>query len=52
MAFLENTSPIFDLSVGRTGKDAVRLSWKTRIKDLQTMLDELVEKARALSREE
>jgi protein-tyrosine phosphatase len=30
MAFLEETSPIFDASVERIAKDAVRISWKTR----------------------
>jgi len=29
MAFFKETSPIFDASVERTAKDAVRISWKT-----------------------
>jgi protein-tyrosine phosphatase len=34
MAFFEAISPIFDASVERTAKDAVRISWKTRLQNL------------------
>jgi len=34
MAFFTKTSPIFDVSVERTAKDAVRISWKTRRQNL------------------
>jgi protein-tyrosine phosphatase len=35
MAFPDNPLPIVEMSVSRTGKTAVRLSWKTHHKDLQ-----------------
>ena len=35
MAAPDHTSPVFDASVERTGPDAVRLSWKARLKNLQ-----------------
>lgn len=35
MAVSEHTSSIFDASVERTGQDAVRLSWKTHLKDVR-----------------
>ena len=38
MAVLEPTSPIFDAAVVRTGQDAVRISWKTHLKDLQVSI--------------
>ena len=38
MAFFFHTSSIFDASVDRTGKDAVRISWKTHLKDLQVSI--------------
>jgi protein-tyrosine phosphatase len=38
MAFLNHTPAIFNASVDRTGKDAVRISWKTHLKDLQVLI--------------
>ena len=38
MAFFEKTPSIFDASVGRTGKDTVRISWETHLKDLQVSI--------------
>ena len=38
MVFFDQTSSIFDASVDRTGKDAVRISWKTHLKDLQVSI--------------
>ena len=38
MASLNHTPVLFDASVDRTGKDAVRLSWKTHLKDLQVLI--------------
>ena len=38
MAVLEPTSSIFDAAVVRTGQDAVRISWKTHLKDLQVSI--------------
>ncbi len=38
MAFLNHTPAIFDESVDRIGKDAVRISWKTHIKDLEVLI--------------
>jgi protein-tyrosine phosphatase len=35
MAAFDQTSSIFDVSLERTGKDAVYLSWKTHLKDLR-----------------
>ena len=35
MAAFDQPSPVFDASVERTGSDAVRLSWKTRLKNLR-----------------
>jgi len=38
MASLNHTPVLFDASVDRIGKDAVRLSWKTHLKDLQVLI--------------
>ena len=38
MAVFEPTSSIFDAAVVRTGQDAVRISWKTHLKDLQVSI--------------
>ena len=38
MAAFDPTSAIFDAAVVRTGQDAVRISWKTRLKDLQVSI--------------
>jgi hypothetical protein len=35
MAVFDHTSSIFDAAVERTGQDAVRISWKTHLKDPQ-----------------
>ena len=35
MAAFDQPSPVFDAAVERTGSDAVRLSWKTRLKNLR-----------------
>ena len=38
MTFLDHRPSIFDAAVDRTGKDAVRISWKTHLKDLQVLI--------------
>lgn len=38
MTFLNHRSAILDAIVDRTGKDAVRISWKTHLKDLQVLI--------------
>ncbi|MCK4986741.1 MAG: tyrosine-protein phosphatase [Desulfobacterales bacterium] len=38
MAVFDHTSSILDASVERTGQDAVRLSWKTHLKDLRVSI--------------
>jgi len=38
MTFFEETSPIFDASVERTAKDAVRIRWKTRRQNLSVSI--------------
>lgn len=38
MAVFDQTSSIFDAAVVRTGQDAVRISWKTHLKDLQVSI--------------
>ena len=38
MAALDPTFSIFDAAVARTGRDAVRLSWKPHLKDLQVSI--------------
>jgi protein-tyrosine phosphatase len=38
MIFLDHRPAIFDAAVERTGKDAVRISWKTHLKDLQVLI--------------
>ena len=38
MAVFGQTSSIFDAAVVRTGQDAVRISWKTHLKDLQVSI--------------
>ncbi|MDH3884419.1 MAG: tyrosine-protein phosphatase [Desulfobacterales bacterium] len=38
MAVFDHTSPILDASVERTGQDAVRLSWKTHLKNLRVSI--------------
>jgi protein-tyrosine phosphatase len=38
MAVFDHTFSIFDAAVARTGQDAVRLSWKTHLKDLQVSI--------------
>jgi protein-tyrosine phosphatase len=38
MAFFKETSPVFDASVERTAKDAVRIRWKTRRQNLSVSI--------------